>query len=58
MLSPNPGRLAADITSSFTADILAGTPANVVRSSPAFKRLHDDVTGFINSVTREEELAA
>ncbi|RVG58541.1 taurine ABC transporter ATP-binding protein [Sinorhizobium meliloti] len=58
VLSPNPGRLAADITSSFTADILAGTPANVVRSSPAFKRLHDDVTGFINSVTREEELAA
>ncbi|MEY9535125.1 taurine ABC transporter ATP-binding protein [Sinorhizobium fredii] len=58
VLSPNPGRLAADIPSSFAADILAGAPAVEVRASPAFKRMHDGLTGLIQAVSPEEELAA
>ncbi|APG88304.1 taurine ABC transporter ATP-binding protein (plasmid) [Sinorhizobium americanum CCGM7] len=58
VLSPNPGRLAADIPSSFAADILSGTPAGDVRASPAFKRMHDGLIGLIHTASPEEELAA
>ncbi len=58
VLSPNPGRLAADIASSFAADILAGASPSEVRASPAFKRMQDGLTGLIHADSPEEELAA
>jgi taurine transport system ATP-binding protein len=54
VLSSNPGRLTADIKSSFAAEILAGAPATEVRASPAFKRMHDGLTGLIHTDTPGE----
>ena len=57
VLSPNPGRLTAEIEAGFNAEIRAGASVTAVKESPLFKRLHAGLTGLIHSGA-EEELAA
>lgn len=57
VLSPNPGRLTAEIEAGFNAEVLKGVPVAEVKASPLFKRMHAGLTGLIHS-TAEEELAA
>ncbi|MGJ7038634.1 taurine transport system ATP-binding protein [Shinella sp. BE166] len=57
VLSPNPGRLTAEIEAGFNAEVLNGTPVATVKASPLFKRMHAGLNGLIQSTT-DEELAA
>ncbi|HEV7249767.1 MAG TPA: ABC transporter ATP-binding protein [Shinella sp.] len=57
VLSPNPGRLTAEIEAGFNAEVLGGTPVATVKASPLFKRMHAGLNGLIQSTT-DEELAA
>lgn len=57
VLSPNPGRLTAEIEAGFSTEILAGTPIERVKASPLFKRLHDGLTSLIHSLPNEEAAA-
>ena len=57
VLSPNPGRLTAEIEAGFNAEVLNGTSVAAVKASPLFKRMYAGLTGLIHS-TSEEELAA
>lgn len=56
VLSPNPGRLTAEIEAGFNAEILNGASVADVKASPIFKRMHAGLTGLIHA--GEEELAA
>nr|WP_314093355.1 ABC transporter ATP-binding protein [uncultured Shinella sp.] len=56
VLSPNPGRLTAEIEAGFNAEILNGASVANVKASPIFKRMHAGLTGLIHA--GEEELAA
>ena len=55
-LSPDPGRLTAEIEAGFNAEILNGASVADVKASPIFKRMHAGLTGLIHA--GEEELAA
>lgn len=57
VLSPNSGRLTAEIEAGFNAEVLSGTPVATVKASPLFKRMHAGLNGLIQSTT-DEELAA
>lgn len=57
VLSPNPGRLTAEIEAGFNAEILCGASIAAVKETPLFKRMHAGLTGLIHSGA-EEELAA
>ncbi|WP_337181038.1 ABC transporter ATP-binding protein [Shinella sp.] len=57
VLSPDPGRLTAEIEAGFNAEVLSGAPVAAVKASPLFKRMHAGLTGLIHSGA-EEELAA
>ncbi|QRI61640.1 ABC transporter ATP-binding protein (plasmid) [Shinella sp. PSBB067] len=57
VLSPNPGRLTAEIEAGFNAEVLNGASVAAVKASPLFKRMHAGLTGLIHSGA-EEELAA
>ena len=57
VLSPNPGRLTAEIEAGFNAEILRGASIAAVKETPLFKRMHAGLTGLIHSGA-EEELAA
>ena len=56
VLSPDPGRLTAEIEAGFNAEILNGASVADVKASPIFKRMHAGLTGLIHA--GEEELAA
>ena len=56
VLSPNPGRLTAEIEAGFNAEVLNGASVAAVKASPIFKRMHTGLTGLIHA--GEEELAA
>lgn len=56
VLAPNPGRIARAISTSFGRDYLAGIPLSEIRSSAAFRRLHDELTGLIHA--EDEGIAA
>ena len=56
VLSPNPGRLTAEIEAGFNAEVLNGASVAAVKASPIFKRMHAGLTGLIHA--GEEELAA
>ena len=56
VLSPNPGRLTAEVEAGFNAEILNGASVADVKASPIFKRMHAGLTGLIHA--GEEELAA
>ena len=56
VLSPNPGRLTAEIETGFKAEVLNGASVAAVKASPLFKRMHSGLTDLINA--GEEELAA
>lgn len=56
VLSPNPGRLTAEIEAGFNTEILNGASVADVKASPIFKRMHAGLTGLIHA--GEEELAA
>lgn len=58
VLSPNPGRLAADIETGFAAELLAGASVNQIKASPLFKRMHDGLTNLIHSISDDTEAAA
>lgn len=58
VLSPNPGRLAADIETGFATDLLGGTSIGQIKASPLYKRMHDGLTGLIHSTADENEEAA
>ncbi|NTF88231.1 ATP-binding cassette domain-containing protein [Agrobacterium rhizogenes] len=53
-LTPNPGRITADIPLSFGKRYLAGEPLAEIKASAEFKRLHDDLTGLIHDENEEE----
>lgn len=57
VLSPNPGRLTAEIEAGFNAEVLNGTSLAAVKASPLFKRMHAGLTGLIHSA-EEDEVAA
>ena len=57
VLSPNPGRLTAEIEAGFNAEVLDGASIEAVKASPIFKRMHAGLTGLIHS-TAGEEIAA
>jgi taurine transport system ATP-binding protein len=57
VLSPNPGRLTADMEAGFNAEVLNGASVAAVKASPLFKRMHAGLTGLIHS-TSDEEIAA
>jgi taurine transport system ATP-binding protein len=57
VLSPNPGRLTAEIEAGFNAEVLGGASVAAVKASPLFKRMHAGLNGLIQSTT-DEELAA
>jgi taurine transport system ATP-binding protein len=57
VLSPNPGRLTAEIEAGFNAEVRAGASVAAVKASPLFKRMHAGLTGLIHSGD-DEELAA
>ncbi|AOF93356.1 ABC transporter ATP-binding protein [Sinorhizobium sp. RAC02] len=57
VLSPNPGRLTAEIEAGFNAEVLNGASVAAVKASPLFKRMHAGLTGLIHS-TSDEEIAA
>jgi taurine transport system ATP-binding protein len=57
VLSPNPGRLTAEIEAGFSAEVLNGASVAAVKASPLFKRMQSGLTGLIHS-TEEEEIAA
>jgi taurine transport system ATP-binding protein len=57
VLSPNPGRLTAEIEAGFNPEVLDGVSVAAVKASPIFKRMHAGLTGLIHSGA-EEELAA
>jgi len=57
VLSPNPGRLTAEIEAGFNAEILAGASIGAVKETPLFKRMHAGLTSLIHS-SAEEDLAA
>ncbi|MGN7737142.1 ABC transporter ATP-binding protein [Hyphomicrobiales bacterium] len=56
VLAPNPGRIASEIATAFGRDLLAGAPLAEIRSSPAFRRLHDELTALIHA--EDEGIAA
>lgn len=56
VLSPNPGRLTAEIETGFQAEVLNGASVAAVKASPLFKRTHAGLTDLIHA--GEEELAA
>lgn len=57
VLSPNPGRLTAEIEAGFNAEVLNGASVAAVKASPLFKRMHAGLTGLIHA-TSDEEIAA
>lgn len=57
VLSPNPGRLTAEIEAGFSAEILAGASTERVKASPLFKRMHAGLTGLIHSLSNDEAAA-
>ena len=57
VLSPNPGRLTAEIEAGFNAEVLNGASVAAVKASPLFKRMHAGLTGLIHA-TSDEEMAA
>lgn len=57
VLSPNPGRLTAEIEAGFNAEVLNGASVAAVKASPLFKRMQAGLTGLIHSTT-EDEVAA
>ncbi len=56
VLNAGPGRIAKVIPVSFGRDYLAGVPQPELRASNGFRRLHNDLTGFIHS--EDEGVAA
>lgn len=56
VLAPNPGRIASEIATTFGRDLLAGAPLAEIRSSPAFRHLHDELTALIHA--EDEGIAA
>ncbi|WP_104666430.1 taurine ABC transporter ATP-binding protein [Ensifer adhaerens] len=56
VLAPKPGRIASEIVTTFGREHLAGTPPSEIRSSPAFRRLQDELTALIHA--EEEGIAA
>ena len=56
VLSPDPGRLTAEIEAGFHAEVLDGASVAAVKASPLFKRMHAGLTDLIHA--GEEELAA
>jgi len=57
VLSPNPGRLSAEIEAGFSAEILAGASVAAVKASPLFKRMQAGLTGLIHAAP-DDEVAA
>ena len=57
VLSPNPGRLTAEIEAGFNAEVLNGASVAAVKASPIFKRMHAGLTGLIHA-SAQEEIAA
>ncbi|QRM57610.1 ABC transporter ATP-binding protein [Sinorhizobium sp. BG8] len=57
VLSPNPGRLAAEIEAGFNKEILSGASIVAVKESPLFKRMHAGLTGLIHTLS-DDEVAA
>lgn len=49
VLAPKPGRIAGEITTTFGRDHLSGTTLSEIRSSSAFRRLHDELTALIHA---------
>ncbi len=56
VLAPHPGRIASEIATTFGRDLLAGAPLAEIRSSPAFRHLHDELTALIHA--EDEGIAA
>ncbi|WP_349434769.1 ATP-binding cassette domain-containing protein [Pararhizobium sp. A13] len=56
VLSPNPGRITADIPVSFGRAALDGRAARSIKKDPAFQTLHDRLTDLIHD-TRTEHAA-
>ncbi|KQS89510.1 MULTISPECIES: taurine ABC transporter ATP-binding protein [unclassified Rhizobium] len=56
VLSPNPGRIAADIPVSFGRALLAGEQARTIKKYPEFQTLHDTLTDLIHD-TRMDNAA-
>jgi taurine transport system ATP-binding protein len=57
VLSPNPGRLSAEIEAGFSTEILAGASMTSVKASPLFKRMHAGLTGLIHTLSNDEVAA-
>ncbi|MDE1997245.1 MAG: ABC transporter ATP-binding protein [Rhizobiaceae bacterium] len=56
VLAPSPGRIIADIRTTFGKSLLGGKSVKEVKALAAFKTLHDDLTALIHA--DEEEVAA
>lgn len=56
VLAPSPGRIVSEIRTTFGRDHLAGAPLSDIRSSVAFRRLHDELTALIHA--EDEGIAA